>query len=229
MTTPGPLIGAIFLFDALLIDTIAILVLRKDTRNLLNQMVAAAMFSFGIYLFFTGLIYTLPPIDFLALFQIFRDVAISGAIIASMLATLSGITILRGEHYTAQIQIITPILVIGIAALVLAIPNDSVIYYPSTDTVTFTAGILGGIGVLFIPAALMAFTTLCFIQTLRGIDRSSPKYKKAFALPIALLLVTVGIAYYSILALLGYPSPSLSIIGHALYIASSVFFFYAFR
>jgi hypothetical protein len=230
MTTPGPIIGAIFLFDAILIVAVATLVLRKDSGNLLNRIVAAAMCSFGIYLLFTGLIYTLPPIGFyLDLFQIFRDTAICGAIIAALLASLSGIILLRGEHYAAQGRVIIPVLAIGITALVLAIPFDGVTYYTSTDTVTFTADILGGIGVLFIPAALMAFTTLCYLQTLRGINRSNPKYNKAVALPIALILVTLGIAYYSVLALMGYPSPSLSIIGHAFYIASSFFFLYAFR
>ncbi len=130
MTTPGPVVGAIFLFDAILIAAIAILVLRKDTGNLLNQIVAFAMFSFGDYLLLTGFIYILPPVGiYLDWCQLLRDAAMLGAIIAAVLASLSGIIILRGEHYAIQKRVTIPLLVIALIALILAIPNDSVVYY----------------------------------------------------------------------------------------------------
>ncbi|MFX1474857.1 MAG: hypothetical protein ACFFCO_05165, partial [Promethearchaeota archaeon] len=118
MTVPGPIVGLIFLFDAMLIIVVAILVLRKDSENLLNQVVAVAMVAFGMYLLFVGLIFTLPPSDLL-LFNFFRDLAVSGAITASILGALSGIILLRGEHYAARIRVIVPFIALEIIALAL--------------------------------------------------------------------------------------------------------------
>ena len=228
MTVPGPIVGLIFLFDAILIVAVAILVLRKDSRNLLNQVVAVAMVAFGIYLLFVGLVFTLP-LSYLPLFDLFRDVAVSGAITASMLGALSGIILLKGEHYAARKRIVSPIIFLEIIALALTIPNEYVNYNTTTDTIGFAGTFWAGIGLLLIPVSMMTLATFCYLQTLRGINRSHPKFKKALALPIALILVTVGIAYYSIIAFMGFPSPILSYLGHAFYITSSVFFFYAFR
>ncbi len=228
MTVPGPIVGLIFLFDAMLIIVVAILVLRKDSENLLNQVVAVAMVAFGMYLLFVGLIFTLPPSDLL-LFNFFRDLAVSGAITASILGALSGIILLRGEHYAARIRVIVPFIALEIIALALTIPNEYVIYNEVTDTIGFAGAIWAGIGLFLIPASMMALATFCYLQTLRGIERSHPKFKKALALPIALILVTLGITYYSIIAVMGFPVPILSYLGHAFYITSSGFFFYAFR
>ncbi len=230
-TTPGPIIGLIFLFDAMLIIAVAILVLRKDPRNLLNQVVAVAMVAFGSYMLFCGLVYTLPitPLTYPLLFNIFRDVAVSGAITASILGALSGIILLKGEHYIARIRIVIPFIALEIIALVLTIPNEYVGYNVATDTIGFTGTIWAGIGLFLIPVSMMVLATFCYLQTLRGIDRSHKKYRKAIALPIALILVTFGIAYYTIIALMGFPSPTLSILGQVFYIAASAFFFYAFR
>jgi hypothetical protein len=232
MTVPGPIVGLIFLFDAMLIIVVAILVLRKDSENLLNQVVAVAMVAFGFYLLFVGLIFTLPPSDLL-LFNLFRDIAVSGAITASILGALSGIILLRGEHYAARIRVIVPFVALEIIAVALTIPNEYVSYDMATDTIGFVGTISGaiwaGIGLFLIPVSMMALATFCYLQTLRGIDRSHPKFKKALALPIALILVTVGIAYYTVIAVMGFPVLILSYLGHAFYITSSVFFFYAFR
>ncbi len=229
MTAPGPIIGLIFLFDAILIIAVAILVLRKDPRNLLNQVVAVAMVAFGSYMLLGGLIYTLPVIPYLYLFNIFRDVAVSGAITASILGALSGIILLKGEHYVARIRVVIPFIALEIIALVLTIPNEYVDYNVATDTIGFTGTIWAGIGLFIIPVSMMVLATFCYLRTLQGIDRSHKKYRKAIALPIALILVTIGIAYYTVIAVMGFPSPTLSILGQAFYIAASAFFFYAFR
>lgn len=227
MTAPGPIIGLIFLFDAILIITIAILVLRKDPRNRLNQLVAVAMVAFGIYMLFGGLIYTLP-ISYVSFFDLLRDIAVSGAITASILGALSGIILLRGEHYVARAHIAGPFIALEVIALALTIPNEYVDYNIATDTISFTGTIWAGIGLFLIPVSMMVLATFCYLQTLRGIDRSHKKYRKAIALPIALILVTIGIAYYTVIALMGFPSPTLSILGQVFYIAASAFFFYAF-
>jgi hypothetical protein len=229
-SSPGPLIGLIFLIDAIILDFVAVLVFRKDSKNLLNRLTALAMITFGAYLFFEGLIYILPLDPFYpVVFNIFRDISASAAIIAAVIGALTGILIYKGEHYVSRVQVAGPILAAGMIGIILTLPNDSVNYVVAQDTLGFAMSIWAIIGLLLIPVSLMAIATFYFIRTLRSVDRSHAKYQKAFALSIALLLVTVGIAYYSAFNLLGILLPFLGLLGHIFFLLASFCFFYAFR
>ncbi len=229
-SVPGPLIGLIFLIDAVVLDFVAVVVFRKDSKNFLNRLTALAMITFGVYLFFEGLIYILPLVPFYpVVFNIFRDISASGAIIAAVIGALTGILIFKGEHYVSQLQVAGPIVAAGVIGIILTLPNDSVNYMAAQDTLGFAMSIWGIIGLLLIPVSLMAIATFYFIRTLRSVKRSHAKYQKALALSIALLLVTVGIAYYSVFNLLGITLPVLGLLGHVFFLLASVCFFYAFR
>jgi hypothetical protein len=229
-SSPGPLIGLIFLIDAIILDFVALVVFRKDSKNLLNRLTALAMITFGIYLFFEGLIYILPLVPFYPdVFNIFRDVSASGAIIAAVIGALTGILIFKGEHHVSRLQVAGPIVAAGVIGIILTLPNDSVNYMAAQDTLGFAMSFWGVIGLLLIPVSLMVIATFYFIRTLRSVNRSHTKYRKALALSIALLLVTVGIAYYSVFNILGITLPVLGLLGHVFFLLASFCFFYAFR
>ncbi len=229
-SSPGPLIGLIFLIDAIILDFVAIVVLRKDSKNLLNRLTTLAMIVFGAYLFFEGLIYILPLDPFYpVVFNIFRDISVTGAIIAAVIGPLTGMLLLKGEYYITQKRVLVPILAAGVIGILLTLPNDSVRYILTQDTLGFDLSLWGIIGLLLIPVSLMSIATFYFIRTLRAVDRSHAKYQKALALCVALLLVTVGIAYYSAFTLLGITLPILGLLGHIFFLLASACFFYAFR
>jgi hypothetical protein len=209
---------------------VAVLVFRKDSKNLLNRLTALAMIAFGMYLFFEGLIYTLPLVPFYPdVFNIFRDISASGAIVAAVLGALTGVLIYKGEHYVARIGIAGPIVAAGVIGIILTLPNDSVNYTVAQDTLGFTMSLWAIIGLLLIPVCLMGIATFYFIRTLQSVDSTHKKYQKARALCIALLLVTVGIAYYSAFNLLGITLPFLGLFGHLFFLIASFCFFFAFR
>ncbi len=229
-SSPGPLIGMIFLIDAIILDFVAVLVFRKDSKNLLNRLTALAMITFGAYLFFEGVIYILP-LDFyyLGVFNIFRDISASCAIIAAVIGALTGVLIFKGEHYVSRVRVAGPILAAGVIGIILTLPNDSVSYIETQDSLGFAMSIWAIIGLLLIPVSLMAVATYYFVRTLRSVDRTHAKYQKALALSSALLLITVGIAYYSAFNLLGITLPFLGLLGHLFFLLASFCFFYAFR
>ncbi len=228
MTASMFIIGMIFLVDTILLLLVALIVLRKDPGNLLHRIVALAMIFFSGYLLFEGLIQALP-IAYFPYFDILRDISAIGALSASTCGALSGINLLKGDYYVTRIRVLAPFIAICLIGIILTLPNDTVFYLSHLDMIGYSMNLWSMLGLFLVPAVLMLFAAYCFARTLRTINRDHPKFRKALALPIAMILITVGIAYTSLTSMGGLLPPIYNIPGHAFFLVPSALFYYAFR
>ncbi|MFX0090556.1 MAG: hypothetical protein ACFFBD_02240 [Candidatus Hodarchaeota archaeon] len=228
MKSPGPFVGVLFLFDVLVTLVVIFFILRKNRTEFLNQIMALTLSCFCVYLIFEGLIYLLP-VSFLAFFNLFRDLSFIGAIMAATFAAFSGIYILKGKDYLFQIQIVGPIIFLGLFGVVIATLNDHVYYNSQTDTIVYNTSTLGLVGLTVIPILLMVIAIIFYYRALKTIDSENPMYKKALLLPISLVIITIGIGYYGITMLIGLPTETIGSFGHLFFIIASFLFVYTFK
>ncbi|MFX0094158.1 MAG: hypothetical protein ACFFBD_20640 [Candidatus Hodarchaeota archaeon] len=227
MTLPGPFAGSILLLNGIIGFFISFLIFKRNPTEILNKLISIAMVAYSSYLFFRGVIFSLP-LSMLSTFDFFRDISLTGAIVASSFALMSGLYSWKGEEYIKQISILGTIIGLTIISIIIGVFFDSVVYDEQTDIITnqFTAPI-GAVGVLIIPLVFMSIAVVAYISTFLTIEKNSPLYKKALILPVGLIFITSGIAYSAIMAAIGYPP--ISILADIFYIIGSLLLFVAFR
>ncbi|MFX0065273.1 MAG: hypothetical protein ACFFC7_24140 [Candidatus Hermodarchaeota archaeon] len=228
MTLPGPLAGVILLIDALITVSIGVVILKRNINETLNQLISIALFSFTGYLCFRALVFLLP-LSMLSLFDLFRDLSLTGAIIASFLGGLSGLYAYKGLEFIKQIKVVGTLIPLTIIAIIVGNLNDHIVYNSQLDMLNNQTSLFGMIGVFIIPLVLMSIAAISYFATFLTIEPENPMHKKALILPIGLMIITLGIAYSAIIAAIGYPPNILTYLGDVFFITGSVFLFFAFR
>ncbi|MFX0067159.1 MAG: hypothetical protein ACFFC7_33935 [Candidatus Hermodarchaeota archaeon] len=227
MALPGPLAGFLLLINGIIGFYISLLIYRRNPSEILNRLISVAMVAYSCYLFFRGVIFVLP-LSMFAIFDLLRDLSLSGALFAALFAALSGFYAWKGLDFIKQTYVYGMFLGLTIIALILGVFFDAVVYNEQTDIINnqFTHPI-GLIGVFIIPLLLMGAAVFAYLQTFLTIDKDSPMYRKALILPIGLIVITLGIIYGTIMAAMGYPP--IAILGDIFYITGSLLLFIAFR
>jgi hypothetical protein len=155
---------------------VSFLIIQKDRKTLLNYLFGGTQFFWGISLIFNALTFIfLHPTTGA---QIIRDVTVSSAIFAAALILLTGLAMYKGEYFLMKPLISIPIALATIAAMIIAVIFDLVVYDSDDGVTNIGTGVKTTqeawvmIFIYGIPLVLIIIALIYFSLTLKQVEES---------------------------------------------------------
>ncbi|MFX0090220.1 MAG: hypothetical protein ACFFBD_00550 [Candidatus Hodarchaeota archaeon] len=217
-----PIYGVGMILSSCVSGIIGLAIIQRDPSKKLNQTFSLVMFAFAGYLSTEGIIYILDLID-ISLILLIRAVSLIFSTSSAVLLGLCALIVRHGDE-VAENKLNLIVLVLSIAILlIIGIPGmwvETVDYFGFTYII-FRETIIGTILLRGAPLVLIMFAVVEYL-TIRYTSNNPVMRQKLLRLSIGLLLILIGIFYFTLFPYFLYP-------GLIAYLLGLLFMFWAFR
>ncbi|MFX0091788.1 MAG: hypothetical protein ACFFBD_08495 [Candidatus Hodarchaeota archaeon] len=214
--------GVVLLFEVCFSSTIGLLIIKRDRFQRLNQIFSLVMFSFVAYLFLESVIYLFNITD-LFVINLLRDIGVTFSTSSAVLLGFSAMIIQRGDEVVnRKINLV----IVGFFILFLVIfgaPFDTaeVVEYFGITYIIFQEELVALILLRAVPLLCVSFAIFQYMK-IRVSSEDSLLRQRLLKLTIGLLLIMLGVIYFSFFPFFLYP-------GHVSYIIGELCVFWAFK